>query len=136
MTVPAFRSILGVSAALALSVLVLVGRVAESIHAAQSNHAVCAAHGELLHVADQHAPAAHAAPVGPGVNPTAPDHGHEHCLLATLLWSGASPWSSDPQVTVPIDGDPVVVVACSTGERRALAPLCFAPKHSPPLCCA
>ena len=132
MTARAPRSMARVCAALALIVLVLVGRVAESIHAAEADHVVCTLHGETLHVADHHAQSAHEAPLGVRVLPVAVELEHEHCLLATLLWSCASAWTPDADFAAALDALICVASATCAGERRALAPLCFAPKHSPP----
>ncbi len=122
-------------AALALIALVLVGRIAESIHSAQSGHVICPEHGEMLHVAA--ANDADLAPdstptQGPRVRPSGAHGEHEHCLLVNLLWSSGASWCAEE--SVPHLFDPKIVDGARSARetRFALAVLCFAPKHSPP----
>jgi len=121
--------------ALVLAALVLVGRLAESIHSSQVGHVVCPEHGELLHVADAHGHASSTAtdvPLGARVVPHAGAAEHHHCLLATLFWSSGSTWTPAQTAFSLRTLVEVRSVAHSECARFSLPPLSFAPKHSPP----
>lgn len=127
--------------AVALTLLLLFGGLAQIVHDSQVAHIVCPQHGELLHVDHaERAPAADAEtalaadPGGDGSRAESAHHpqGHHHCALATLLRPGSSSFigASLHAVQPALAGVARVVRA----EVRAapIAALVLAPKHSPP----
>jgi hypothetical protein len=127
----------------ALIALILFGSLAQTIHESTVHHAVCPEHGELLHV--ERAPAEGGARATNGsllveqpsrsdehAGPSSAGPEHDVCWFATLLRPGSSPWiGTSIRFVHP---------ACSFCFRpvrasvrvAAVAPLSFAPKHSPP----
>jgi hypothetical protein len=116
----------------------LVGSLGDSIHRAQVMHAVCADHGDIVHVA---VPIAEAAPAseaprssGPeyrGVESSAAAH-HDACSFAAFARDGGLPSLHAPRA-IAVTAAPTVPAARPETPRVADFPrFLLAPKHSPP----
>jgi predicted cobalt transporter CbtA len=125
--------------ALAVLVLFVIGSIASSLHMALVRHAVCAEHGEVVHVA----PAAPA----PGCDSALHEHdsrqwsstpsdssdAHDHCPVALQARERGLAWTPTRAV-VQKHGPPLVrTCAPSYAPVPTLSRLFFAPKHSPPV---
>ena len=140
--------------ALVLAGLILLGSLAQTLHHATVGHAVCPEHGELVHVALPHGhdaatgivPHAHEAQRCEGedenedvdasttalAEPSEAPAEHDPCLLSTLLRPGSSPWLATNVRVVPQAEPCRPAVVHAAVRAAAVAPLTFAPKHSPP----
>jgi hypothetical protein len=123
--------------AMSLAAAVALGPSAKYAHFARVEHAVCAEHGELVHVESTgtrvHAGHTAAPHVDPAPNAEGGEHEHRHCGLATQerphgARAADCAHAGDPAA----DEDATRSVVRDAVPRRALYRL--APKTSPPHC--
>lgn len=123
-------------AALALSIVTLVGQLSSFAHALFVPHASCAEHGEVIHAPQ--------GPANPGATAGSPelafaaapvvdaDHAHEHCLFASVCRDHPT---LSPRLCDKLDRP---VSSPSRVQPRDIEPACavalfrLAPKSSPP----
>lgn len=125
--------------AFAALVLFFVGSIASSLHMALVRHAVCAEHGEVVHLAPADAtPVCGAsAQAHPGSvwspAPSASEDGHDHCTIAAQTRVRGMAWT--PYRAAPQSEPEVVARDCAPGPARVpgFSRLFLAPKHSPPV---
>jgi hypothetical protein len=117
----------------ALALLALVVLLTSSLHMALVSHAVCHAHGELVHGDDDHQRgverSAHEDEAGPAAS-TGDDDEHEHCAGMALEEAVLS--EAHPALLAILDAlaiqEPHTIAAELSSRRRLL----LAPKTSPP----
>ncbi len=123
----------------AVLVLFVIGSIASSLHMALVRHAVCAEHGEVVHVAP-------AAP-GPACDSALHEHNsfrwsstpgdsgdeHDHCPVAVQARERDVAWT--PARVVVERHCPLLVRTCAPNHAPVptLSRLFLAPKHSPPV---
>lgn len=135
MTVRPTRALLARCSAL----LVLLAGLAGPLHHLLVRHAVCAEHGEVLHVAD--GPATEAPERverfhhgdGPALAAGTEAGRDAHCVCELALTQRESPASvAGPALVLPSAPAPVVALRAQTPFPRSFAQFLLAPKHSPP----
>ena len=123
-----------------LCALFAVAQLASFAHEALNSHAVCAEHGEFIHVA--HATAAVGAPVAsrhaiaPQTRPTNTARGgaeHEHCGLTTLNRQRSLVFPEAASVAAAPAPSIAPAAIQLDVEHSPIALLLLAPKQSPPL---
>ena len=121
--------------ALTLVFAFLLAQLAGFVHLAFEQHAVCAEHGELLHVADSGAlPAQETSehPVGPVANGDAEGSEHGHCGVLPAVQQKHKP-AAGPLAHSFAPAALVLYAPSSSEVAHAAVPLLLlAPKQSPP----
>lgn len=121
--------------ALALVCAFLLAQLAGFVHLALERHAVCAEHGELLHVADSassSAAAGHQERTGPSLADGSSGDAHAHCDVLPAVQpkqsvaTGAPARSIEPLASAWNRAAPLAVA------HAAVPLLLLAPKQSPP----
>lgn len=118
------------AASLALFALLGIEHVLPAFHFALVVHRVCAAHGELLHVAPAAEPPSHSAEAS--LLPRAPSD-HDLCGVLAMPGLPAIP-AGAPEVSRPVRGaEATLVLGHGRAAHVGIALLSYAPKRAPPV---
>lgn len=114
-------------------VQLLTAQLWPTLHHALFAHAVCAEHGELVHLsAHEHEAADSDHAASAEVTPGAADDEHDHCQLPPGTHDPASEPGTARASGVVHVCDAAAFAPCDAGLARSIPILALAPKQSPP----